>query len=54
VMKILSKIKNALRRRPLTEEELAAHAEAKLAREQMLQDRLSQETPGGVYRSGRR
>jgi len=54
-MAIGDKLKKLLRRRPLTEEELAARAEAKVVREQMLQDRLSQETSGGqVYRSGGR
>jgi hypothetical protein len=54
-MSIIDKIRNALRRKPVTDEELAAHAEAKVAREQMLQDRLSQETAGGQsYRSGGR
>ena len=54
-MAILGKIKNVFRRRPVTDEDLAAHAAAKIAREQMLQDRLSQESRGGeVYRSGRR
>jgi hypothetical protein len=54
-MTIFQKITDALRRRPLTEEDLAARAEAKVAREQMLQDRLSQESLGGQnYRSGGR
>ncbi|MGH3629963.1 MAG: hypothetical protein ACRDRL_21295 [Sciscionella sp.] len=54
-MSIMDKIRKTLRRKPLTDEELAARAEAKLAREQMLQDRLSQETGGGQsYRSGGR
>jgi hypothetical protein len=54
-MSIIDKIRSALRRKPLTDEELAARAEAKVAREQMLQDRLSQETSGGQsYRAGRR
>jgi hypothetical protein len=54
-MTIFQKITDALRRRPLTEEDLAARAEAKVAREQMLQDRLSQESRGGQnYRSGGR
>jgi hypothetical protein len=54
-MAIIQKLKDALRRRPLNDEDLAARAEAKVAREQMLQDRLSQETRGGQnYRSGGR
>jgi hypothetical protein len=54
-MTIARKLKDAFRRRPLTEEDLAARAEAKIVREQMLQDRLSQETRGGqTYRSGGR
>jgi hypothetical protein len=54
-MSIMEKIRKAVRRKPLTDEELAARAEAKISREQMLQDRLSQETPGGQsYRSGGR
>jgi hypothetical protein len=54
-MTILGKIKGALRRRPLTAENLAARAEAKIVQEQMLQDRLSQGSSGGQnYRSGRR
>jgi hypothetical protein len=54
-VKIRDTIKSLVRRRPVTEEELAARAEAKLVRDQMLQDRVSQETGAGqVYRSGRR
>jgi hypothetical protein len=54
-MSIFAKVKQALRRKPLTAEDLAAQAEAKVVREQMLQDRLSQESRGGeTYRSGRR
>ena len=54
-MDIAKKVQGLFRRRPLTEEDIAARAEAKIAREQMLQDRLSQESRGGeVYRSGRR
>ena len=54
-MSIMETIRKALRRKPLTDEDLAARVEAKIAREQMLQDRLSQETPGGQsYRSGGR
>jgi hypothetical protein len=54
-MAILGKVKDVFRRRPLTDEDLAARAEAKIAREQMLQDRLSQESRGGQnYRSGGR
>ena len=54
-MTIVDKIRNALRRKPLTDEDLAARAEAKIIREQMLQDRMSQRTPGGQnYRSGGR
>jgi hypothetical protein len=54
-LRVFQRLKDALRRRPLTEEDLAAHAEAKVAREQMLQDRLSQESRGGqTYRSGGR
>jgi hypothetical protein len=54
-MAIVERIRGILRRRPLTAEELAARAEAKIVREQMLQDRLSQESAGGqIYRSGGR
>jgi hypothetical protein len=54
-MTMLQRLKGLVRRRPLTEEDIAARAEAKIAREQMLQDRLSQETRGGQnYRSGGR
>jgi len=54
-MSIMDKIRNALRRKPPTDEELAARVEAEAVREQMLQDRLSQETAGGQsYRSGGR
>ena len=54
-MTIFQKLQDALRRRPLTDEELASRAEAKVAREQMLRDRLSQEPRGGQsYRSGGR
>jgi len=52
-MPITNRIRNALRGTPPSDEELAARAEAKKIREQMLQDRLSQETLGGQsYRSG--
>jgi hypothetical protein len=54
-MTIIDKIRGALRRKPPTAESLAASAEAKVLREQMLQDRMSQGTPGGQnYRSGGR
>jgi len=54
-LSIKDKIRSAFRRKPTTDDELAARAEAKIAREQMLQDRLSQETSGGQsYRSGGR
>jgi len=53
-MTIVEKIRGILRRRPLTDEDLAARAEAKIVREQMLQDRLSQESGGQNYRSGGR
>lgn len=54
-MNIAKRIQSLFRRRPLTEEEITARAEANVIREQMLQDRLSQESGGGeVYRSGRR
>lgn len=54
-MSLLQRLRNMLRRRPPTEKGLAARAEAKLVREQILQDRLSQESRAGqVYRSGRR
>ena len=52
-MRIGDKIKILLRRRPATEEELTARAEAKTARDEVLQDRLSQESRAGqLYRSG--
>ena len=54
-MKIRGAIKGFVRRRPPTEEELAARAEAKLVRDQVVEDRLSQESGAGqIYRSGRR
>jgi hypothetical protein len=54
-MAIFQKLQDALRWRPLTDDDLAARAEAKVAREQMLRDRLSQESRGGQnYRSGGR
>ena len=54
-MTIFQKLQDALQRRPLTDDDLAARAEAKIAREQMLRDRLSQESRGGQsYRSGGR
>jgi hypothetical protein len=54
-MAIFQRIKDKFRRRPMTGEDLAARAEAMQIREQMLQDRLSQETRGGQnYRSGDR
>lgn len=54
-MGILQRLAETFRRRPLTSEELAARAEAKLLREQINQDKLSQLSGGGqVYRSGRR
>ena len=43
-MSIIDKIRSALRRKPLTDEELAARAEAKVAREQMFE-------PGNVWGS---
>jgi hypothetical protein len=52
-MTFFQKLKDAFRRRPLTDEDLAARAEAKVAREQMLQDRLS-DRAGRNYRSGGR
>lgn len=52
---IFQKLKDALRRRPRTDDDLAARAETNAVREQMLQDRLSQVTRGGKdYRSGGR
>jgi hypothetical protein len=54
-MTIAGKIEGALRRRPLAAEDLAAREEAKIVRERMLQDRLSQRSSGGQnYRSGGR
>lgn len=55
-MSLADRIKALFRRRPVTEEELRARAEGEVVREQMLQDRLSQESGGGaqVYRSGGR
>ena len=54
-MRIGDRVKRLFRRRPLTQEEVAARAEGELAREQMLQDRLSQESGASqAYRSGRR
>jgi hypothetical protein len=52
-MSILQKITGMFRRRPVTPEDIEAHAQAKLLREQMLQDRTSQRS-GGTYRSGGR
>ena len=52
-MTFFQKLKDAFRRRPLTDGDLAARAEAKVAREQMLQDRLSQ-SGGQNYRAGGR
>jgi hypothetical protein len=54
-MNIVEKIKGAFRRRPLTQQDLDDRAEAKVLREHMLQDRVSQESGAGeVYRSERR
>jgi len=49
---ILQKVSRALGRRPLTAEEVAARAEAKLIRDQINEDKLSQLTGAGQnYRS---
>lgn len=52
-MKLLEQLKGIFRGKPLTPEQLAARQEAKLLKEQMLTDRLSQKGSGGTYRSGR-
>jgi hypothetical protein len=54
-MALVDKLRGMFRRRPLTDDELRARAEAKVIREQMLQDKLSQGSGGGSnYRSGGR
>jgi hypothetical protein len=54
-MGLLRKVKQAFRRRPMSAEDLAAREEGRLIREQMLQDRISQEPGSGqTYRSGGR
>jgi hypothetical protein len=50
---LLSKIRDVLRPKPLTAEQLEARTEAIVIQEQRLQDRASQKSPGAqVYRSG--
>jgi len=48
LMEFSGRIKDLLRRRPLTQEEVAARAEAKLVREQLHRDRLAQEASAGM------
>jgi hypothetical protein len=54
-MTLVAKLRGLFQRRPLTDDDLRGRAEAKLMKEQMLQDRLSQGSGGGSnYRSGGR
>ena len=53
-MGIVDKAKSLFRGRPVTSEEPTGRAESKIIQEEMLQDRLSQEGSGAVFRSGGR